>query len=102
MSPGCTVIATFFAKPDKREELRDLLMGLVSPTRAEAGCVDYHLHVEEEDPNVFLFYENWRTVGDLDEHLTMPYLAHLRDKVDGLIVRPIHVVRYEMLSRYDK
>ena len=44
------VVATFFAKPEKREELRDMLMGLVSPTRREAGCVDYHLHVVEQDP----------------------------------------------------
>ncbi len=98
MSPECTVVATFFAKPEKREELRDLLIALVSPTRAEGGCVDYNLHVDEQDPNVFMFYENWRTAGDLEEHLLMPYLTHLRDNVDTLIARPIQVVRYKKLS----
>jgi quinol monooxygenase YgiN len=102
MSPGCTVVATFFARPEKREELRDMLMGLVSPTRAEAGCVDYDLYVDEQDPNVFMFFENWRTAQDLDEHLLTPHLAHLRDSVDALIARPIQVVRYKMLSRYDR
>jgi quinol monooxygenase YgiN len=79
-----------------------MLMGLVSPTRREAGCVDYHLHVVEQDPNVFMFYENWRTARDLDEHLIMPHLAHLVDNVDELIDRPVQVVRYKMLSPYDK
>ena len=102
MSPECTVVATFYAKPEKREQLREMLMGLVSPTRAEAGCIDYDLHVDEQEPNVFMFYENWRTAQDLDEHLLMPYLAHLRDNVDALIARPIQVVRYKMLSPYDR
>jgi quinol monooxygenase YgiN len=45
-----------------------------------------------------MFYENWRTAGDLEEHLLMPYLTHLRDNVDALIARSIQVVRYKKLS----
>lgn len=52
-----TVIGLLVAKPETREELRELLAKQVGPTRAEPGCVNYDFHVES-DPNVFMFYEN--------------------------------------------
>ena len=74
MNPGCTLIAFLKGKPEKRNELLQVLRDFVKPTRAEAGCVEYHLHVSDADPNLFFFYENWRSKRDLDEHLDMPYL----------------------------
>jgi quinol monooxygenase YgiN len=49
----------------------------VAPTRAEAGCVNYDYHVDVEDPNVFVFYESWRSRDDLDAHLKAPHLRPL-------------------------
>jgi quinol monooxygenase YgiN len=40
-----TVVATFQAKPGEENELRAALIGLVGPTRKEAGCISYDLHV---------------------------------------------------------
>ncbi|TAK94934.1 MAG: antibiotic biosynthesis monooxygenase, partial [Verrucomicrobia bacterium] len=39
-----TVVATFKARPGKESELRAALIGLVAPTRKEAGCLNYDLH----------------------------------------------------------
>ena len=63
MKPGCTLIACLHAKPEKREELLKILHSLVKPSRAEPACVDYHLHVSNDDPNLFVFYENWRSTS---------------------------------------
>ena len=57
--PGCTIIGTVVAKPEKREELYRILIAQVAPTRAEEGCVSYDFHCDKADPNVFLFYENF-------------------------------------------
>jgi hypothetical protein len=54
MKPGCTLIAYLHAKPEKREELLKILHSLVKPSRAEPACVDYHLHVSNDDPNLFV------------------------------------------------
>ena len=75
MKPGCTLIAYLHAKPEKREELLKLLQSFVEPSRSEPACVDYHLHVSNDDPNLFVFYENWRTRKELDEHLQTPILT---------------------------
>jgi quinol monooxygenase YgiN len=63
MKPGCTLIAYLHAKPEKREELLKVLHSFIKPSRAEPACVDYHLYVSNDDPNLFIFYENWRTRG---------------------------------------
>jgi quinol monooxygenase YgiN len=102
MNPGCTIIGVVYAKPEKREELRIILHGFVGPTRAEAGCIEYHFHVDDLDPNRFMFYENWLSKGDLDAHLAMPYLAILRERADELLGRPIEIAFYTMESRYSK
>ena len=59
------------ARPEKRAELVKLLESFVPRSRAEAGCIEYHFHVSDEDPNVF--YENWTDRAALDVHLNLPY-----------------------------
>lgn len=68
VKPERTIVARLHAKPEKREELLKLLHGFVDQSREEPGCVDYHLHVSDRDPNLFIFYENWRTAKELREH----------------------------------
>lgn len=64
MANMCTVIAYFYAKTEKLHELEKILQDFVAQTRQEPGCIDYHLHQDDDDPNVFVFYENWRSRGD--------------------------------------
>ena len=65
MTPGCTLIAYLHAKPEKRDELLKVLHSFVKPSRAEPACVDYHLHVSNDDPNLFVFYEKRAGCGNL-------------------------------------
>ena len=102
MNPGCTLIAFLKGKPEKRDELLSVLRAFVKPTRAEAGCVEYHLHVSDADPNLFFFYENWRTRKDLDEHLEMSYLKSFFDRRMDLLEKEIDLQYMTMVSAYDK
>lgn len=79
------VAARMTAKPGKEDELRKTLKGLIEPTRAEAGCVQYDLHEEQGKPGSFLFFEKWTSKQALDEHLAMPYLKHLFSVAPQLI-----------------
>ena len=96
--PGCTIIGTVVAKPEKREELLRILAAQVNPTRAEAGCVNYDFHCDKADPNVFVFYENFASSEALDEHLQKPYLQPLMSRIDELLARPVDIRYLEMLS----
>lgn len=81
-----TVVATFQARPGKELELKTALIGLVAPTRKEAGCINYDLHVAPEDPAKFLFHENWTSKAHLDAHLKSAHIAALLPRVDELCV----------------
>ena len=79
-----TVIATFEARPGKEAELKQALLSLPAPTRKEAGCINYDLHVSPENPAKFLFHENWTSKELLDAHLKSPHIAALLPRVDEL------------------
>jgi len=81
-----TVVATFQARPGKEAELKKALIGLVAPTRPEAGCLNYDLHVSPEDPAKFLFHENWTSRAHLDAHLKSVHIVALLPRVDELCV----------------
>lgn len=92
-----TAVATMRAKPGKEQELRELLEGLIAPTRAEADNVTYALHQGSQDPAVFVFYEIWTSQDALDAHLAMPHLQaalpRIPDLLDGdLVITPLHRV----------
>jgi quinol monooxygenase YgiN len=97
-TPGCTIIGTVVAKPDKRDELMRILAAQVTPTRAEPGCINYDFHCDKADPNVFVFYENFESRVALDEHLKKAHLKPLMDRLDELLAEPVHIRHLEMLS----
>ena len=68
------LVAILRAKAGQADALKQRLTGLVAPTRAEPGCVQYDLHQGTEDPNTFLFYEQWKTAEDLAEHARRPHM----------------------------
>ena len=76
----------------------DTLFSLVAPTRVEAGCIDYHLHVSDEDPRCFMFYENWVMKKDLDDHLAKPHLVLLLGRTGELLDDEIEFGLFTMLS----
>ena len=54
-----TLFATIIAKPESRELVKSELFKLIEPTRAEEGCLNYDLHQDNKDENIFYFHENW-------------------------------------------
>lgn len=97
-----TVVARIKAKPGLEDRVREALMALVNPTRKEAGCINYDLHQSRGDKTLFLFYENWTSKKDLDDHLDMPYLRDFLGKADTLLAQPVEIGLFEMISRAGK
>lgn len=97
-----TIIGTVTAYPETRAELSGLLAAQVEPTRAEAGCINYDFHVDAKDPCIFVFYENWTSQADLDQHLRQPHLKPLMSQVDRLLAKPVEIRHLTMLSGWAK
>ena len=92
-----TVVATFHAKPGKETELKAALTALVAPTRQEAGCLNYDLHILPENPAKFLFHENWASRAQLDAHLQSAHIKALLPRVDALCVAFPEITIWEKL-----
>jgi quinol monooxygenase YgiN len=74
MSQPLTIVARMRAKAGQEARLKKELLGLVAPTRAEAGCISYDLHQSETDPALFVFYETWKSQAELDAHFETPHI----------------------------
>ena len=80
-----TVVATVVAKREYLEEVKGELLRLVEPTRAGAGCIDYTLHQDREDPAVFVFHETWESEACLEQHMNAPHFRAYICAVEGRI-----------------
>jgi quinol monooxygenase YgiN len=65
-------------EPERAEELLDLLLSFVGPTRAEPGSLVYQVHRDAADPARLVFYELWRSPEDLRQHLALPHMAEFQ------------------------
>ena len=82
------------------EELERILAAQVAPARAEPGCVAYHFHRDAKDPCVFVFYENFESQEALEQHLKLPHLLPLMNRLDELLAGPVEIRHLDMLSNY--
>lgn len=98
MSKQITVIAKFTAKPEYAQTVGDGIAGQVDRTRTEAGSIDYHLHRDQNDPNVWIVYENWRSRADFDAHLKMPYAAALQAQFPEQLAKDLELTFCTMIS----
>ena len=100
VKPERTIVARLHAKPEKRDELLKLLHGFVDQSRKEPGCVDYHLHVSDRDPNLFIFYENWRTAKELREHQKSSAVALFWPRRLEYLQKDVELETVTMLSEH--
>jgi quinol monooxygenase YgiN len=85
-----TVVATIKAKNDTADKVRARLSKLVEPTRKEKGCVEYSLYRDNDNPSVFIFYENWESQTDLDVHMKSPHFKECFAAIEGLFEIEVH------------
>ena len=70
-----TIVARILAKEEKRDLVKTELVKLLDITRAEEGCINYDLHQDNENPNLFLFHENWTNRDLWQKHMNNAHLA---------------------------
>ncbi|NNE44502.1 MAG: antibiotic biosynthesis monooxygenase [Gemmatimonadetes bacterium] len=80
-----TIVANIRANPDQIDLVKAELEKLIPVTRKEAGCLQYDLHQDHEDPAYFMFYENWESRDLWQAHMNAPHLAAYLAATDGAI-----------------
>src|ERR1035438_1928387 len=84
------IIARSVARRGSENQLREVLQGMLAPTRAESGCKLYELY-ESDSKGRFYFYEIWESQAALDQHAASPHFKHLEQTVGELVQEPFEV-----------
>lgn len=84
-----TVVAKIVVKEKFIEPVKAELLKLIDPTRQERGCIEYRLHQDNEDPGVFIFYENWESMASLEQHMNTDHFRNYVSAVEGKLVKKV-------------
>ena len=87
-----TVVATIKSRNDTADKIRARLSRLVEPTRKEKGCVEYTLYQDNDNPSVFIFYENWESQTDLDAHMKSAHFKGCFAAIEGMYDIEVHLM----------
>jgi quinol monooxygenase YgiN len=71
--PYC-LIARHRARPGLADAYEQRMLADLERTRAEKGAVQFNIHRDRFDRNLFVIYEVWRDVRALREHFEKPYV----------------------------
>ncbi len=92
-------MAKVHAKAGKENELRQLLLSLIDPTREEVSCLNYDLHESAEKPGLFFFYENWSNPAGLAQHFEASHVKQALKDAEVLLAEPLEIQTLYMISR---
>lgn len=85
-------------RPDKAEAFETLFRAYVEPSRAEPGCIEYHMLRDKDDPSLFVFYEIWASKDALDTHSALAHMTAFFEKRMEYLERDFDIQLIDMLS----
>jgi quinol monooxygenase YgiN len=97
-TPGTNVFARFKAKPGDEDRVRAALVEMIEPTLQENPNLGYALHVSNEDPRLFVLYEQWDDGAGLHRHMQTPHFAELEHKLAGALETPMEIITAQMIG----
>lgn len=91
-------IAVLKAKAGIEQALKEELLALIAPTRAEPGNLDYVLFEQRDEQGTFYMREAFRDEAALDAHTSMPYFQRFAATADDLLQEPLQLIFLEQVS----
>lgn len=85
MSQPLTIVARIEAKPNSVEQVKSELIKLIEPTRKEKGCIQYDLHQDNQQPEIFLFFENWESRELWQDHMKSQHLHAFKQATESIV-----------------
>jgi quinol monooxygenase YgiN len=79
------IVANITAKAGNINLVKTELEKLIDTTRAEAGCLQYDLHQDNDNPAHFLFYEDWASRELWQTHMEASHLKNYLAATEGAV-----------------
>ncbi|WP_028237992.1 putative quinol monooxygenase [Stutzerimonas azotifigens] len=85
-------------RPEQAEAFERLLRPYVEPSRAEHGCIQYHMLRDKDDPTLFIFFEVWQSKEHLAVHSALPHMRAFHERRMDYLRRDFEIREVEMLG----
>jgi quinol monooxygenase YgiN len=88
------VLASFYPKKDKNNEVNEIILSMINPTRLEEGNELYNFYEEknnESKTTSFHLFEIYKDSTALDFHRNTTHYKNYRAKIIDLLEKPIEV-----------
>ena len=88
------VIASFHPKKDKVNEVKEIILSMIKPTRSEEGNEVYNFYEEKNNNDKitsFHLFEIYKDSAALDFHRETSHYKNYRSKIEDLLEKPIEV-----------
>jgi quinol monooxygenase YgiN len=85
----------------RRADLVRAGQAVAQASRDEAGCLGYRLFQDSEDPDAYVFVEEWESQQALDEHFATPHVAAFMAAITSTLSAPPDVKFHTVASSVD-
>ena len=83
------------AMAEKMEEVISLSLEHVQRSRNEPGCISHHVHIDVENRERLIFFEEWADMSALQAHFAVAESGIFIESVARLAVSPPHIKIFE-------
>lgn len=91
-------LAILEAKAETQQALRQALIELLAPTRAEPGCLDYVLFADQRQPGRYIMRESFVDEAAFQAHLATAHFQAFFAQSESLLAQPIELVPIERIG----
>jgi quinol monooxygenase YgiN len=95
------IICEVHGKAAHRAQVQELLLQLVGPARAEAGCLYYNLYQRADQPDTYYIIDGWTSAQAIAEHAEHPNVTRVVEKLLPLLDVPLKVTTSKRVSDPD-
>jgi quinol monooxygenase YgiN len=92
------VFVKLHARQGEAEAVEDALREVMGPSRAEAGCLSFHLFRSMQDARLFYIHSRWVDEAAFQKHADFEHTKRFLKQVDTLLDRPREVSRTQMIA----
>lgn len=85
-------------KPEQAEAFERRFRAYIELSRAEPGCIQYHMLRDLEDPTLFIFYEVWASQAALAAHSALAPMRDFHERRMDYLRRDFEIRRIEVLG----
>jgi quinol monooxygenase YgiN len=85
----------------RRDELVRVGQAVAQASRAEEGCIGYRIYQDTENPDEFVFVEEWESDEALRRHFATSHVAEFMQAITATLAAPPDVKFHKVASSLD-